>query len=129
MQIIRENIVFRLLCLVLALHILNFSVDTPDFQPEQVPEDLTYNDMESIMEVVLEQVLEINNAIAEHEENDTDEGNGGFSVKKSIDFSYYDTRGIVLFLATNYTVCSHNNYQDNFSSKFHPELVPPPPKA
>jgi hypothetical protein len=51
-------------------------VDTPDPQPENVPEDLTYNDMESVVEIVLEQVLDINNAIAEKDDTDTDGESG-----------------------------------------------------
>jgi hypothetical protein len=129
MKIIREHIAFRLLWLVLALHIFNCSVDTPDLQPDSVPEDLSYNDMESVVEIVLEQVLDINNAIAEHDENDTDEGSGGLTIKKGVDFSYYESYFTVSFSNTVRTICKDFNYIDGFTSQFHPELTPPPPKA
>jgi len=129
MKFIREHIIFRCLCFVLALHIFNCSVDTPDPQPDNVPEDLSYNDMESVVEIVLEQVLGINNAIAEHDENDTDDAGGGLTIKKGIDFSYYENNIKISFSNAVTTICKYGNYRDNFSSQFHPELIPPPPKA
>lgn len=129
MKLIREHIAFRFLWLVMALHIFNCSVDTPDPQPDSVPEDLSYNDMESVVEIVLEQVLGINNAIVEHDENDTDEDSGGLTIKNGIDFSYYDNSLKLSFSNAATAICKHSNYTDNFSSQFHPELIPQPPKA
>lgn len=129
MKFIREHIIFRCLWFVLALHILNCSVDTPDPQPYSVPEDLSYNDMESVVEILLEQVLDINNAITEHDENDTDQGSGGLTIKKGVDFSYYERNFTVSFSNTVRTICKHFNYTDSFASQFHLELTPPPPKA
>jgi hypothetical protein len=112
----------------MAVHIFNCSVDTPDAQPDYVPEDLSYNDMESVSEIVLEKVLEINNAVAEHEENDTDDGNG-FDLKKEIVF-YYQRRveNKNLFYKGVHIIDSIQ-YNEQYSSQFHPEIVPPPPKA
>ena len=87
MQAFRQHIIFRLFWLFMAVHIFNCSVDTPDAKPDYVPEDLTYNDMESVVEIVLENVLDIKDAIAEHDENDTEEGNS-FNIKK--DFSFHN---------------------------------------
>ena len=129
MKLIREHIAFRAFWFVMALHIFNCSVDTPDPQPESVPEDLSYNDMESVVEIVLEQIFNINNAIAEHEDNDTDDSSGGLVIKKGIDFSYYDNNIKVSFSNAVATICNYINYRDNFYSLFHPETVPPPPKA
>jgi hypothetical protein len=70
MQSLRKHIAFRLFWLITALHVLNCGIDTPDARPDCVPEDLAFNDMECIVEVVLEQVLGINNAIMEYDEHD-----------------------------------------------------------
>jgi hypothetical protein len=113
----------------MAVHIFNCSVDTPDPNPESIPEDLCYNDMESIIEIVLEQIFEIDNAIAEHEENDTDDGCGGLSIKKVVDFSYYDNKSKISFLNDVSSCFKRINYKDNFNSLFRPELNTPPPKA
>jgi len=128
MKFIREHIAFRFLWLVMALNILNCSVDTPDAQPDNVPEDLTYNDMESIVEVLLEEVFDINNAIAEHDEPD-DDNTSNFSLKKSVDFSYHQTKDKFLIPITPICLTQKSFYKEQYSEQFHPEIVPPPPKA
>jgi hypothetical protein len=128
MKFAREHVAFRFLWLVMALNILNCSVDTPDAQPDNVPEDLSYNDMESIVEIVLEEMLGINNAIAECDE--PDEGNtNNFSLKKSIDFYYLKAKVKILLPKIPTHLSQNCFYQEQYSEQFHPEIVPPPPKA
>jgi hypothetical protein len=128
MKFIREHIGFKLLWLVMALHILNCSVDSPDPQPESVPEDLSYNDMESIVEIILEQGLDIQNAIPEHEDQDTDD-NGSFSIKKGVDFFVSNKFLKIVFNRSFVDLASIRVYDEQYSEQFHPEIVPPPPKA
>lgn len=103
-------------------------MDTPDPQPDNVPEDLSYNDMESIVEIVLEQVLDINNAIAETDDTDTD-GDKGLNLKKGLNFSYHQSALKTLFYNSSIVICKHALYKEKYSEQFHPELIPPPPKA
>lgn len=112
----------------MALHILNCSIDTPDAQPDSIPENLSYNDIESISELVLEQMLGFENAIAEHDEHDTEDG-GSFEIAKillyyqpSIEFSIKRT------LYFPYPKTIPLNYEDIFATQFHPEIVSPPPQ-
>jgi hypothetical protein len=112
----------------MAVHIFNCSVDTPDARPDYVPEDLTYNDMESVVEIVLENVLNFENAIAEHDEKDTDHG-GSFEIKKPFSFFYHRNIKIDPIFDMGLSVGVSTNYSEQFSSQFHPEIVPPPPKA
>jgi hypothetical protein len=112
----------------MAFHILNCSVDTPDAQPDYIPEDLSYNDMESVLEVLLENVFDIQDAIAEHDEHDTDDG-GSFEIKKQFSFFYHKKFKINQIFDNGLTVIVSNNYFEKFSSLFHPEIMPPPPKA
>lgn len=63
----------RLFCLLMALHVLNFSVNPPDQHTYitasgAVREDLSVNEMESVTEWVLEHVFGID--VAEHDELD-----------------------------------------------------------
>lgn len=85
MQSIRQNILLKYLWIGLALFIFNFSIDTPDVFGDEVAEDLSYNDIESITELILEDVLGIYNACPEHDENDL-EDEGGFC--KKFDFKF-----------------------------------------
>ena len=128
MKFLREPIAFKIFWLAMALLIFNCSVDTPDPQPENVPEDLSYNDMESIVEIVLEQVLDIDNAIAEKDDPDTD-GDNGLNLKRGLDFSYHQSFIKTPLFNSSIAVCKHALYKEQYSEQFHPELIPPPPKS
>jgi len=129
MKFIREHIIFRCLWFVLALNILNLSVDTPDAQPSHISEDLSVNDMESIVEIVLEQICGINNAILEHDEPG-DEENNGLNAKKVVDFSNHQSiNKLQSTIPKIHLVKNFISYQGKYSEQFHPEIVPPPPKA
>ena len=51
----------------MGIYLLNISVDTKDPHPEYIPEDLSINDQESIVEIVVEKILGFENAIQEKE--------------------------------------------------------------
>jgi hypothetical protein len=91
MKLIRDNICLKYICIGMAFFIFNFSIDTPDTYGDQVAEDLSFNDIESIAELVLENVLGVYDAIPEHDENDFDDEGGfckKFDYKFNHDFSY-----------------------------------------
>jgi hypothetical protein len=112
----------------MALHILNFSIDSPDAQPDEVPENLALNDIESVAELVLEQLMGFDNVIAEHDEHDTEDG-GSLSVAKILFFFqsvvYFNIKDIVTPISS---VTSNSFYTDSYALQFHPEIVPPPPQ-
>lgn len=60
--------------LLLALYILNFSIDSPDSAPDHIAEDLSLNDIESFYEFFLEDIIGIENAVEEHDERDHEDG-------------------------------------------------------
>ncbi|PKQ46158.1 hypothetical protein [Confluentibacter flavum] len=70
---IRNNTTVRFLWGFMALYFLNISVDTVDPYPNYIAEDLSFNDQESIVEIIVEQVLGFENAIEEHDDPDTEE--------------------------------------------------------
>jgi len=84
MKKLREHIIFRVFWGMLALHILNIGIDAPDLFFQQ-KENLAFNDIESIVELVLEDYLDIDNAIAEHD--DSDEGQQ-MKFEKKVDFYF-----------------------------------------
>lgn len=57
---------------VLALQVLNISIDPPDARRATQREDLSRNEQESIVELVLEKVIGIANAVPEHDEGQND---------------------------------------------------------
>jgi hypothetical protein len=128
MRAIKQHIFFRFIWLFLAIHIFNLSVDTRDSRPDYMPEDLSFNDLESVAEIVLEQVLNINDAFAEHDENDS-EDMGSIEPEEEILFCHRFKFECVRFSRHNLKLLYSDNYIEQYSSQFHPEIVPPPPKA
>ncbi len=127
MKLIREHIISKIICLLLALHIFNVCVDSPDAQPAYIPEDLSVNEMESVVEIVLEKGFEIENAISEHDEPvESDSQN----IELSKHFKLY---------SNHYVISLTNHYLGNIyhnslyiSPKYIvgiQEINPPPPKA
>jgi hypothetical protein len=66
--------VYRIFCLLMALHLLNLSIDSRDPDPDNFPENLSFNDIESIAEFVTEIVFGWHDAFEEHDETDSEEG-------------------------------------------------------
>ena len=65
----------------MGLYLLNISVDTADPHPDHIPEDLSFNDQESIVEIVAEKILGFENAIDEYDDHDTEDHNKKKNVK------------------------------------------------
>ena len=126
MKVFRHIAFIRFIWLFVALNILNFSVDAPDGQPDFEKEDLAINDMESIVEIVLEEIANIDNAIPEHDEQDTEQSNLS-KTKKSYDFYEYFSRKITFPTITVQKKFTHKN--NSLWEQFSPEITPPPPKA
>lgn len=116
----------RLFCLVLALHFLNCSIDSRDPNPDAIPEDLAFNDIESVTEFFAEVVFGWNNAFEEHDERDAEDGSS-FDVIK---FYFNNYSGHI----HRQTACISNsskfilkNAQDIVSPSR--EVTSPPPKV
>lgn len=74
----------------MGLYLLNICVDTADPNPEHIPEDLSYNDQESIVEIIVEQFLGFEDAFVEYDDPDSEEHNKKKNVK--IDLLVYSTQ-------------------------------------
>jgi len=70
----------------MAVYLLNCSVDRPDEHADHVPENLQINDQESIVELILEVGLGLDDAIPEQEDADADQEN---SMKKTFSFDLF----------------------------------------
>lgn len=71
MRLSKWYIGHRVLWMLMALHILNFSIDNPHtlFDSNTVDED--FEEVDSVIELVLEDVMHIENAIPEHHTKST----------------------------------------------------------
>jgi len=66
MKFNKVHIGHRVVWMLMALHILNFSIDTPHTLLDSTKVDNDYEEVDSVVELVLEDVLLIENAIPEH---------------------------------------------------------------
>lgn len=78
---IKNSVFTKIFWGLIGLYLLNISVDTADSNPEYIPEDLSINDQESVVEIVVEKILGYENAIKEYDDNDTEDHNKHKNIK------------------------------------------------
>jgi hypothetical protein len=123
---IRNSVFTKILWGLMGLYLLNISVDTADLNPEHITENLSINDQESIVEIVVEKILGYENAIKEYDDHDTEDHNKKTNVKidlttpsivdNTVNQSFIETRRHKF---PDYITCLTNGFQ---------KLNFPPPK-
>lgn len=78
---LRNTAFTRILWGFMGLYLLNISVDSADPNPEHIPEDLSINDQESIIEIVFEKILGYEDAFEEYDDRDAEDHNKKTNVK------------------------------------------------
>lgn len=110
----------------MGLYLLNISVDSPDPNPEHIPEDLSINDQESIIEVVVEKILGFEDAFEEYDDHDSEDHHK----KKPIEVVIFAQK--IIYLATKESIIEtikeeFTDYNPYLTSGFQ-KLDTPPPK-
>lgn len=123
---LRNSTFLKTLWGLLGLFLLNISVDSTDLVPKHVSEDLSINDQESIVEIIIEKILGLENFVSEYDDVDSDERdsqNNHISLK-------------VFFVDENQPASSMNIVDNKIISGNSKSLTPgfyrlltPPPKA
>ena len=83
------------------LHVLNCSVDIPDPKGQQVTENLSFNDQESIVEIVVEKMLGFGNVIAEYDDVDGRK-HDKIQVTYSLDLVFFGTFNLYSFVLNDF---------------------------
>ena len=86
---IRNSVLIKVFWGLLGIYLLNISVDTADPNPEHIPEDLSFNDQESIIEIVIEKIFGFENAIEEYDDHDTKDHNKKSNVKIDLGLCFF----------------------------------------
>ncbi|MDJ1482835.1 hypothetical protein QNI16_20205 [Cytophagaceae bacterium YF14B1] len=119
-----------ILSFLIALWVLNFSIDSPDAYVgnsrivQSVQEDLSVNDIESFAELIVENFLGHINAIPEHDEADEHS-----DIQKIVDYVYIapffviapENGAEITRVLTVYQECCYPDHQ--------PDIISPPPKS
>ncbi len=127
MSSIRQHIIFKYFWLLMTGLFINTSVDPVDPHGDWVAEDLSVNEMETITEILAEQILDIENCFEETNDDDPDSST---AVKVLKDVSQYIPVKITApKLASSLTGNLPTlGYFKRFNSQFISEINAPPPK-
>ena len=108
----------------MGIYLLNISVDSADPNPQNIPEDLSFNDQESIIELVVEKVLVFENAIEEYDEHDSEEHNTR-TIDQS-DLIFHFSVELMIFQPKNEIERLYLAYKANLATGFFQHNSPPP---
>ena len=123
---IRNSIFIKVFWGLLGIYLLNISVDCADPNPRHIPEDLTFNDQESIVELVIETIFGFEKAFTEYDDNDSEDHNNKKDVK--IDFAAFYS--IIQANTKQHSLSRkiiYPNREDHLSNGYN-QLHTPPPK-
>lgn len=123
---IRNSVFNKILWGLMGLYLLNISVDTADPDPEHITENLSINDQESIVEIVVEKILGYENAIKEYDDHDTEDHNKKANVKIDLATHFIVDNALnqSFIETTSQKFLDYNTYVTNGFQK----LDIPPPK-
>ncbi len=110
----------------MGFYLLNISVDAADPNPEHIPEDLSINDQESIVEIVIEQILGYEDTFKEYDDHDPEDHNKKNTVKIDI-FTQYALHSIINQSFIKTTKSGFPDRSTYLTDGFH-QLDAPPPK-
>ncbi|MBX3165549.1 MAG: hypothetical protein KF900_13820 [Bacteroidetes bacterium] len=133
MNILRNNKIYKSICLFFVLLILNTSIDTPDMLVFNTSENevatAEINDIETLAELLLEDFFDIEDAIPEEEEPD----NQSHGVNLFAKLTFYHQPTINKSLIDTNPLNNKNDisalYKEPIYASQFVEVSTPPPKA
>jgi len=130
MKKLRQHKIVRIVWIVMALHILNFSIDAPDVIDRNIAEDLSYNEIESFTELITENILSIENAFSETDEKG-DEETEFFKKYSEITFYFISSKDKTIndSLRSIKNSSTSNLYSTPYCSTIYISIFSPPPEA
>lgn len=112
----------------MGIFLLNISVDPADPNHHLIPEDLSFNDQESIVEIIVEQVLGYENAIKEYDDPDTEDQ----KKKKNIKLEWLFRKNVASEFTTDFSFIRKQKFYTIHGTRFDnrfKEIDSPPPKV
>ena len=96
MRNLSDSIFCKMLWRLMFLYFINISVDLQDQYPNNIKENLSYNDQESFVELFSEKLLGFEDAFVEYDDHDNEESSNKKNSKltwviKTIDFFQFST--------------------------------------
>lgn len=110
----------------MGIYLLNISVDTADADPEHIAEDLSFNDQESLVEIMVEQILGFEDAFKEYDDLDPEDHNN--QGQKTIDLVVHVSSKMTHYLDAFDLLQTFPHFEDLLALGFY-QIDTPPPKA
>ena len=121
-----KNNISRFIAFVIAVQILNMSIDAPVAQmfPGNCKTD-TFNYIDTYIEYIAEVILKYENAIPESKDRQQKE----LQQHKQFEVAYQKISPITISFSEATTKATFLNFSDKYAFQFIKEINPPPPKA
>ena len=121
-----QNNVYRFFAFIVALQILNMSIDSPSAQmPAYLPNAENFNYIDTYVEFVAEVVLKFENAIPETKNRQQKE----LQMQKQFELVFQKIEPVTVSFNPEMIKTSFINFSDKYAFQFIKEINPPPPKA
>jgi hypothetical protein len=109
----------------MGLYLLNISVDPADLHSDLVPEDLSLNEQESIVEIFVEKILGFEDAFAEYDNHENEDHNKKNNFKIDLLVLYTLERSSLAAIA-EIRKHTYHRYSDLIIKGHHQPDTPPP---
>ena len=124
---IRSCTLTRFFCGVLGLYFLNLSVDNAYPSPEQIPEFISFNDQESIIEILVEQVIGFEDYFIELEHPESETKSPKHNTKTELKLNLPIWLGLLPEYIDSFNTLPTT--KEAFLRQSYPQIDPPPPKC
>jgi hypothetical protein len=121
-----QNNVYKFLAFIIALQILNMSIDSPNAQmPRNAQDADDFNYIDTYVEFIVEVILKYDNAIPETKDRQQKE----LQMQKQFELVFQKIEPITLSFCAEKTEKSFAGFSDKYAFQFIKEINPPPPKS
>ena len=121
-----QNHICRLIAFVIALQILNMSIDSPSAQmPANAANADDFNYIDTYVEYIAEIILKYDNAIPESKDRQQKE----LQMQKQFELVFQKIEPITISFFEKIIKKRFINFSDKYAYQFIKEINPPPPKA
>lgn len=120
-----KNHISRLFAFIVAIQILNMSIDTPSAQVQSGKGSDNFNYIDSYVEYITEVILKFENAIPESKNRQQKE----LQQHKQFEVAFQKITPLIITFFETKPEKKFSNYSDKYAFQFIKEINPPPPKA
>jgi hypothetical protein len=130
MNLLRVKWVAGMLSVLLAFHFFNVSVDPQNSDADCLSEKLSINEMESVAEIICEQMLHIDNAFPEHRHHKSHNSDKSTPAALHLTLAFWhQPLSGGLFTPCRTLNSLYISQNENFFQQYSLDILTPPPKA